>query len=75
MAREIDSMPTYKVSWIHREQYWATVDADSPEEAVAKAKMGEHNNDCDSDTGKDDMRSFKCEGEVYPQRRVNRLAD
>lgn len=57
-------MPTYRISWIHREKYWATVDADSPGEAIEKAKRGEHNDDSDSDTGSDDLRTFKCDGEI-----------
>lgn len=57
-------MKTYRVSWIHRTHYWCTVDAESEEESVEKAKLGENNDDCDSDTGNDDMRTFKCDGEI-----------
>lgn len=55
-------MPRYRVTWIHREIYWATVDANSPQEAIEKAKRGEYNDDADSDTGFDDPKSFKCDG-------------
>ena len=55
-------MTTYKVSWTETTYLWATVDADSPEEAIEKAKRGEHNDDTDSDSGPTNMKSFKCDG-------------
>ncbi|NTW87798.1 MAG: hypothetical protein HGB26_01440 [Desulfobulbaceae bacterium] len=55
-------MPTYTVTWTVQTNCWATVDAESPEEAIEKAKKGEHNNDTDSEPGATNMRSFRCEG-------------
>jgi hypothetical protein len=55
-------MPTYRVSWQQITQCWATVNADSPEEAVSKAKRGEHNDDVDTDPGPDIMKTYHCDG-------------
>lgn len=55
-------MHTYRVSWKETIVCWATVDADSPDEAIAKAKRGDHNNDTDNEPGERLMKSFRCEG-------------
>lgn len=55
-------MPTYRVEWKETITCWATVDADSPEDAVEKAKRGEYNDDCDSDPGDKLLKTFKCSG-------------
>ena len=57
-------MPIYRVSWIQKTHCWATVDAETEEEAIKKAKEGEYNDDCDTDPGDNDYRTFKCDGEV-----------
>ena len=59
-------MPTYRVSWIHRTQSFATVTAENEREAIEKAKRGEHNDDVDTEPGKDDMRTFKVDAEIAP---------
>jgi hypothetical protein len=59
-------MPTYRVSWIHRTRTFATVTADSEAEAIEKAKCGEHNDDVDTEPGKDDARTFKVDAEIAP---------
>ena len=55
-------MATYKVSWQQITHCWATVEADSPEEAVEKAKRGENNDDVDTDPGASIPKSFTCDG-------------
>jgi hypothetical protein len=61
-------MDTYTISWTETTYCWATVDADSPEEAIEKAKRGDHNNDTDSDPGSINMKSYRCEGKgVNPE--------
>lgn len=55
-------MPTYKVSWKAQISCWDTVDADSEEEAIEKAKRGEYNDDCDTDPDRDVPNSYKCNG-------------
>jgi hypothetical protein len=55
-------MPRYKVSWQQYTSCWATVDAESEEEAVAKAKKGEHNDDVDTDPGDNILKTYTCDG-------------
>ena len=55
-------MPTYRVSWKAQISCWATVDAESPEEAVEKAKRGEYNDDCDTDSDRNLPKTYQCDG-------------
>ena len=55
-------MPTYRVSWKQYTHCWATVEADSEDEAIEKAKRGQYNDDCDTDPGENIMKSYKCDG-------------
>jgi hypothetical protein len=55
-------MTKFRVSWKQYTTCWATVDADDEKEAVAKAKRGEYNDDCDTEPGDNIPNSYTCDG-------------
>jgi len=54
-------MRRYRVRWKQITNCWATVDAESPSEAIKKAKSGDYNDDCDTKAGEDVKNSYVCE--------------
>jgi len=57
-------MPTFRILWKETINAWATVDAESEEEAIEKAKLGEYNDDKDTDPADGKGRYYQCDGEV-----------
>jgi len=58
----------YRVEWTETTRLWMLVEADSTEEAIAKAKGGRER-DClfiDSEPGKRHEKSFRCKPAVAP---------